>query len=376
MDGSFAVMNLGFYHDSAGDRQSGGIAVFVREMAMALADEHDVYLYTKACDPVPELVDSPVTVVHIPVSQREDRYRSLARRYTPFGTQNVTKFLMFYGAYRNDILRHIERNVDVLLTSQWPDDLLLSNALQTPTVYEFHGFTEAGLGTVTRHRLSQTRYTLANSHQAATSVHNELGVTVDEIIYPGVDISRYTPEVEPAFESEYPVVLFVGRITEDKGTFDLLDAFEPLSNRARLHIVGRGDTERVMERARQLGISNAVHVEGVVPEAELPGYFTASDVFCLPSHYEGVGMVNLESMACGTPVVTTDVGGIPEYATDEKTALLAPPKATEHIRDNLRRLIESPKLRRELGTAGHEVAQSFSWQSQAQRLAKFCETVS
>ncbi|WP_415381168.1 glycosyltransferase family 4 protein [Halosimplex sp. TS25] len=368
-------MRIGFYHESAGERESGGIAVFVREMAIELADTFDVTLYTRECDPVPKLRESAVDVVQIPIPGHEEAIRTAVSKVTPLNRQNVSKLLMFYAARRDGYLDHIDRNVDLLLTSQWFDDVLLSNATETPTAYEFHGCPNIGLGVKTRNRFSDAEYTLVNSHHTAIRIRHEFGISVDEVVYPGVDVDEYHPDVEPEFEHDEPAVLYVGRVTEPKGIFDLLRAFGPLADDATLHVVGRGDYERAREIADSLGIADAVVFEGVVPEEALPGYYTAADVYCLPSHYEGLGMGNIEAMACGTPVVTTNVGGVPEYATHEESALLSPPHSIERIRANLERLLADPTLRERLGREGREVAERFAWERQAETLASFCERV-
>ncbi|MFC7194660.1 glycosyltransferase family 4 protein [Halosimplex aquaticum] len=368
-------MRIGFYHESAGARESGGIAVFVREMAIELADTFEVTLYTRECDPIPKLEESAVDVVQIPIPGPEEAIRAAVSRVTPLNRQNVSKLLMFQSARRNGYLDHIDRTVDLLLTSQWFDDVLLSNATETPTAYEFHGCPNIGLGIKARNRFSDAEYTLVNSHHTAIRVRHEFGISVDEVVYPGADVDEYHPDVEPAFEHDEPAVLYVGRVTESKGAFDLLRAFEPLAEEATLHVVGRGDYERAKETADALGIADAVVFEGVIPEEALPGYYTAADVYCLPSHYEGLGMGNIEAMACGTPVVTTNVGGVPEYATHEESALLSPPQAIERIRANLERLVDDPDLRERLGREGRSVAERFAWERQAETLASFCERV-
>lgn len=366
-------MRIGFYHESAGERESGGIAVFVREMAIELSDVFDVTLYTRECDPVPKLRESSVDVVQIPIPGREEAIRKAVSRVTPLNRQNVSKLLMFYAARRDGYLEHIDRTVDLLLTSQWLDDVLLSNATETPTAYEFHGCPNIGVGVKARNRFSDAEYTLVNSHHTAIRVRHEFDISVDEVVYPGVDTDEYHPDVEPAFDHDEPAVLYVGRVTEPKGIFDLLRAFEPLADDARLHVVGRGDYEKAKAVAGQLGIADAVEFEGVVPEEALPGYYTAADVYCLPSHYEGLGMGNIEAMACGTPVVTTNVGGVPEYATHEESALLSPPRAVERISANLERLLADSELRERIGREGRSVAERFAWERQAETLASFCE---
>ena len=155
--------------------------------------------------------------------------------------------------------------------------------------------------------------------------------------------------------------------------FDLLRAFEPLADDARLVLVGRGDEQRVRRRVGELGIGDAVTVDGEVPNDQLPGYYTAADVFCLPSYTESFGLVNLEAMACGTPVVTTDIPGISTYATDDETASLTTPGDIDGLRNALDTLVSAPARRERLGTAGRAVAESYSWEQSAKRFISLSE---
>ncbi len=108
---------------------------------------------------------------------------------------------------------------------------------------------------------------------------------------------------------------------------DLLEAFPALLAKypsARLAYVGAGACQGpLMERARVLGCAERIYLAGAVPHAETADWFRAADLLCLPSHNEGVPNVVLEAMACGTPVVATRVGGIPEVLP-EHAGMLVP----------------------------------------------------
>lgn len=366
-------MRVGLYHERAGDRDAGGIAVYVRKMAIALGRSHRTYLYTTS-DGAPgarSLRRAPVTVVRVPRS----RGRPALARATPLGEQHAAKLAMFYRILGDGHVDHIDENVDVLLTAQFLDDLLVSNVVRPPTVFQFHGFQRAGPGIRATKWLSRTSRHLANSHSTARRVQRRLGLPIDGIVRPGVDVDRFTPEAEPAFDHDRPTVVFVGRIVEAKGAFDLLEAFEGLAGDARLRVVGRGDLDRARRLADGLGLRDDVVFEGEVRHDRLPGYYTAAEVFCLPSHYESFGMANLEAMACGTPVVTTTVGGTDEYATHGETALLVPPGDVEHLRGTLDALLDSPRLRERLGAAGRAEARAHSWERRAETLGATLERI-
>ena len=171
--------------------------------------------------------------------------------------------------------------------------------------------------------LKHSRHVVAVS-QALADRLAELGV--DEarttVLYNGVDPVRFhpVPRVEArralGFDDDEQVILYVGNILASKGCMDLLDAFGRLRERLprlTLVYVGAGPLARALaERAAAMGATDRVRFAGRLAHEQIVQWFGAADVFCLPSHAEGVPNVVLESMACGTPVVSTLVGGIPE----------------------------------------------------------------
>jgi len=164
----------------------------------------------------------------------------------------------------------------------------------------------------------------------------ELGADASNthVLYNGVDGELFKPgQREEArghllLPAGVPLVLFVGNLKDTKGCNDLLEAFPAvLSQRpdAMLVYVGEGREQAVMAvRAQALGCLANVHFAGAVAHAELPHWFRAANVLCLPSHNEGVPNVVLEAMACGTPVVATNVGGIPEVLPQLAGMLVEP----------------------------------------------------
>lgn len=155
-----------------------------------------------------------------------------------------------------------------------------------------------------------------------------IGVKRDriEVVYNGVDENRFAPMPRPhargalGYGVSERLVLFVGNILISKGCGDLLEAFAILAPRhdgLRLVYLGDGQARAVLEqRAHVLGLTSRVRFEGKLQHEALARWFSAADVTCLPSYNEGVPNVVLESMACGTPVVATRVGGIPEVLPD------------------------------------------------------------
>ena len=149
-----------------------------------------------------------------------------------------------------------------------------------------------------------------------------------EVIYNGVDPRAFSADGALPTGERAPRLLYVGNLLRSKGCPELLEAFHGIAARhpgATLEFVGDGPEREVLSaRARALGIADRVHFAGKVPHGELGERFRRARVSCLPSHAEGVPNVILESMACGTPVVATDVGGIPEVLPEYAGLMVAP----------------------------------------------------
>jgi D-inositol-3-phosphate glycosyltransferase len=364
-------MKIGFYHDAAGTNHAGGVAVYTQQIAANLSRSNDVYLYTQRGNLSSIVTDSDVTVIETPVF--EDHWSRVFDGPGPLGPQERTKCLMTLWAARNGVLEHIDDHLDVLFTFQFLDDLLLSNLLDVPTVYTFHRLSSVGLGAKLQDAFSQTDVILANSDDTAQRVRSTFDRDVAEIIYPGFDADRFRPGADPAIESDDPVVLFVGRLVESKGIYDLLEAIDRLDGRQELHFVGSGHEKAALrQRADERGIDDSVVVHGEVPHSALPAYHAGADVFCLPSHDESFGMANVEAMACGLPVVTTDLEGIKTYLSNGENGLLTQVGAPQELAHKLSMLLESPRLRTRLGRQARRDVQSFTWRKQARRLEEFC----
>jgi glycosyltransferase involved in cell wall biosynthesis len=170
-------------------------------------------------------------------------------------------------------------------------------------------------------------------------------------------------------------VLFVGRLASNKGLVELLPAFAPLAREdpeAHLVLVGEdgGMRATVEHRVRGLGLEDRVHLLGhVADEALLAAAYRDAALTVLPSEYEAFGLVLLESLAQGTPVVASRVGGIPEFIEDGRSGLLVPPGEVAPLAEALRRLWSDSSLARRLGHHGRtEVVPRYTWDRVVDRL--------
>jgi len=178
------------------------------------------------------------------------------------------------------------------------------------------------------------------------------------------------------------VVLFVGRLERIKGVELLLRtaAIMDGGDSARVLVVGgeqggEGEAARLKALARELGIQGRVRFVGRVEQAALPTYYSAADVCVVPSYYESFGLAALEAMACGTPVVAARVGGLPWVVQHNRTGYLVPWHCPEPFANWLETLLSSDDLRRKMGAAAYQFAQSMGWEQVSARILGIYESL-
>jgi glycogen synthase len=168
-----------------------------------------------------------------------------------------------------------------------------------------------------------------------------------------------------------PYVLFVGRITDQKGIFHLLAAAPKLPPGVQVVLCASApDTPEIEARLKRVlpEHPNVVWIGEMVPVSEVVQLYSHAAVFVCPSVYEPFGLINLEAMACETPVVASAVGGIVEVVEDGKTGVLVEPAQPEALAAAIRGLLEDPARGRAMGRAGRlRVEAQFSWRSVAEQ---------
>lgn len=189
------------------------------------------------------------------------------------------------------------------------------------------------------------------------------------IIPNGVDVALFgNPLLEPMPQfSAGPNILFVGRLEPRKGFSYLIEAYARVKAalpEARLLVVGPYTTEDLAPFGRDLHRRRLadVHFVGYVPDEELARYYQSSHVFCAPSTgFESFGMVLLEAMAAGTPIVASDIEGYRTVVSHQEEGLLTPPKDPVALAESLIYLLQRPALRRAMGARGQATASRYTW---------------
>ena len=186
------------------------------------------------------------------------------------------------------------------------------------------------------------------------------------IIPNGVDLSFFRPDAPPppAFEPGVPHVLFLGRLDPRNGLATLIGAFKELRQRreARLVIAGDGPLRGHYTRLAA-GHPDIVFVGSVSDER--PGYYANSDVYACPTTKASFGITLLEAMACGTPIVCSDIVGFRDVVRNDCEALMVRCSDESALANALGTLLDDPALRIRLSAAGRERVSQFSWQSVA-----------
>jgi glycosyltransferase involved in cell wall biosynthesis len=196
-----------------------------------------------------------------------------------------------------------------------------------------------------------------------------------EVIYGGVDLEKFSPGTDSKRDS----VLFVGRILPHKGIDYLIDA---VNNHLPLNVVGRIYSEKYFDLLKEKSKDKNIHFQTDLGDEDLVEKYRSAQVTVLPSVYKNcygdstnipelLGLVALESMACGTPVIVSDVASLPELVEDGVTGFVVPPNNPKAIQEKLDYLKANPEMAIEMGMRGRKIVeQKFTWTAVVERCLK------
>jgi starch synthase len=339
-----------------------------------------------------------------------------------FPFQEPRSMRLLETIFRNVLMTGTLQEVDIIHCHTWYTHLagcLLKQLLGKPLVLTAHSLEphrpwkeeQLGSGYRVSTWMEKTAYenadgVIAVSRSMQDDVNGLYGVPLEKVrvIYNGIDVERYKPTFNLEVLARYgidpdkPYILFVGRITHQKGIMHLLKAVEHLINGVQLVLcatdpdteeLGREVDKRIEELKTRDGCS-IIHVSSFVPYDDIITLYSQAAIFVCPSIYEPFGIINLEAMACGTPVVATAVGGIKEVVAPQETGLLVPfdhkcpedhePHAAAELARNLAEamnaLLSDPEKRRTMGNKARRRAEElFSWRQVARQTLDFYQEI-
>lgn len=379
-----------------GGKESGGMNVYVRDLSRELGRRgFQVDVFTRSQNPkLPQIgeLGPNARVIHLKAGPEAPYDKNLVYAHRLEFVRNLKKF-----AERENIAYHLIHShywlsgtIALQLQSEW----------QAPIIHMFHTLgklkNQVARNVAEREPLQRVdtereimrnadRLVAANPLEKAqmTWLYGADPAKI-RVIPCGVDLDLFHPlpigEAKAYLEmpKHHKMVLFVGRIEPLKGVDVLIEAMalvvremDQLRKEICLCIIG-GDPDADPEQMdremsylqamrERLGIADVVTFIGKRDQSTLPYHYSAAQVCVVPSHYESFGMVALEAMACGTPVVASRVGGLTFTVKDGQTGFLVPNDDPEALAEKLKLLLTDENLRREMGHQASSLASRYSW---------------
>ena len=357
-------------------------------------DGHQPYILSAACptdDDLASLIEAQGVTVH-PVPTLKARFTSNPRvlfGYLRSFARNILGFRKLVRTVAPDLLYANTVRAGLVAT-------LATLGTKTPVAWHVHDDLPVHpLSTLIRRTAFHSRRTTLLAVSKATAI--AFAGSLDfghrlRVLYNGVDLARFphkstvaasTFRDELGLASEDQLVAAVGMINPRKGLAGLLDAFRLVADsnpKAHLAIVGAPIFNRddlhladLQRQCTRLGLDSRVHFTG--PRKDIPAVLRAADLLVLNALVEPFGLVLVEGIASGTPVLTTRVGGIPEIVTDERTGFLVEPGNSQALATRLLTVLSDPTTRaRVAATALAEVAPRFSRERYAEGILTFFRT--
>lgn len=387
-----------------GGKDTGGMNVYVRELTRKLGRLGiSVDVYTRSQDEHAPHVSHDLgygnRVVHVPAGPEVPLLKDVLPDYLPSFVEHILEF-----AEKKNF------KYDLIHSHYWMSGIAardLQAAWNVPIVHMFHTLGKMKQRIARSAEEAEGDYRIRGENEVLKLADRIVAATVAElaqlewlyhaeaerisVIPPGVDTSHFYP-IPPDEAKEFigiPVedrmLLFVGRIEPLKGVDTLIQAIALMREQGvldRYHLcmsiiggephLSRADRSAEMTRLQDLsseyGLDDFVAFLGRRSQETLPYYYSAADVVIMPSHYESFGMVALEAMACGTPVVASQVGGLAFLIQDGETGYHIPAGDAQMLSQRLTTLFEDQILHREMSCKAVNFAQDYAWEKIAARM--------
>ncbi|MEO6398343.1 MAG: glycosyltransferase [Tepidiformaceae bacterium] len=379
-----------------GGRETGGMNVYVLELSRELARlglEVDIFTRRDADLPRVEQIAQNLRLVRVDAGPPELIDKEAISDYLPQFARDMRRFVHEEG-----------RGYDVIHSHYWQSGWAgghLARELAVPHVVMFHTLGEvknrARFGEAEpRKRIRHERQIARRASAIVTASDHERELLQRyygadprrmHTIPCGVDLELFQPGDRAAarrrlgLPAESPVLLWVGRLEKLKGVDILISALAQLDERDFTLLIVGGDEratelkEELRAQAEAAGVVANVRFEGAVAHDDLPTYYSAADVCVVPSYYESFGLVAVESMACGTPVVASRVGGLVSTVTDGVSGYLIPWRCPEPFAEKLEVLLNNRELRANFSRAAQRSMERFAWSSVGADMAALYERV-
>lgn len=392
-----------------GGSKTGGMNVYVREIAQEFAQRGiAVDIFTRRVAAGTPIVDTSlgdnVRVVHILAGPEQTLAPDDVYPYLPQFTAGVQTFVTGESLV-----------YDLIYSHYWLSGMAahaLKAVWDIPFVQMFHTLGQMKNRIVLRDSASlspdvrvyhETRIVQWANHLIAATTAEQTQLLwlyrADRrkisIIPPGVNTLRFQPVPVVAAKHQLglpldeQLLLFVGRIEPLKGVDSILQALAVIHQRspqllaaARFIIVGgdtstmdAGELARLRQLGSQLGLSHLIEFLGAKDQSLLPLYYSAALAVIMPSDYESFGLVALEAMACGTPVIASQVGGLAYLIRDGETGFLVPVRDPAILADRITTLLTDVEQRKQMGQAAAALARQYSWSAIADQLLSLFQRV-
>lgn len=373
-------------------RDAGGMNVYVRELARALGRLGiSVDCFTRWTDPsLPQILPlgSRARLIHIPAGPISPLHKDELYAHLP---QFVAGIECFAVTERTDY--HLIHS-HYWLSGVAGDDL--AQRWGAPHLTMFH--TLARLKQHARPEEVETALRIDQERRVIASADRMIVATEDErsqitrlygaarsrlrIVPCGVDLAKFTPENRAEARAtlsdrlgltDVPIILFVGRLDPLKGADLLLDALARMQTPAQLVLVGGDEADPERARLRDLtyslGIADRVRLVDAAPQEELPAYYRAADLLAVASHYESFGLVAVEALACGTPVIAPRVGGLPAIVHDGENGALLDFRSPLLYAERLDALLADTEALHQMHQNARQSVLRFRWSNVARDIA-------